>query len=221
MRFQFRDCVLDSDSRQLLRTGRLVALPPKCFQLLELLIRRRPRALSKEEIYRHLWRDTFVADASLANLVARIRSALGDSARNPGVIRTIPRFGYSFIAAAQDFPESTAPHAVAYRLLRGDRDIALASGENLIGRSDECAVWIDDVEVSRHHARIIIDEDGAQIEDLGSKNGTFLQGERIDSTTALADGDLIRVGEASMVFRQFDRTASTATMGADNDPASR
>ena len=72
-------------------------------------------------------------------------------------------------------------------------------------------VWIDDFDVSRHHARIVIDGEGARLEDLGSKNGTFLRGEKILSEVDLADGDIVRVGGATMVFRAFLRTGPTAT----------
>ena len=93
----------------------------------------------------------------------------------------------------------------------GEREIALVPGENPIGRERESVVWIDDFDVSRHHARIVIDGAGARLEDLGSKNGTFLRGEKILSEVALADGDIVRVGGATMVFRAFLRTGPTAT----------
>ena len=63
-----------------------------------------------------------------------------------------------------------------YRLIWGNREVALAPGENLFGRDEDAVVWIDDALVSRRHARIVIDETGAVLEDLGSKNGTYLRG---------------------------------------------
>jgi len=107
--------------------------------------------------------------------------------------------------------EPIEPGAAVYRLLWGEREIALVPGENPIGRERGSIVWIDDFDVSRNHARIVIDGSGARIEDLGSKNGTFHRGEKIIAATALADGDIVRVGGATMVFRVFLRTGPTAT----------
>ena len=56
-------------------------------------------------------------------------------------------------------------------------------GENLIGRDREALVWIDDESVSRRHARISIDEAGASIDDLGSKNGTYVGGKKRTGST--------------------------------------
>ena len=64
-------------------------------------------------------------------------------------------------------------------MIWADREIALRTGENIIGRDEESVLWIDHALVSRRHARILIGESEALLEDLGSKNGTFLRGERI------------------------------------------
>jgi len=57
----------------------------------------------------------------------------------------------------------------------------------------------------------VIDETGAILEDLGSRNGTYLRGKRIEAPRKLADEDLVTIGPASMIFRVFKQTASTAT----------
>ena len=64
---------------------------------------------------------------------------------------------------------------------------------------------IDDATVSRHHARIVIDGSFAALEDLGSKNGTFLREKKVASVAPLADGDAIKLGSVTMSFRVFDR----------------
>jgi pSer/pThr/pTyr-binding forkhead associated (FHA) protein len=97
-----------------------------------------------------------------------------------------------------------------YRLVWGTREVALSPGENLLGRDEGSIVWIDDAQVSRRHARIVIDERGAVLEDLGSKNGTYRRGKRIEAPTKLADEDQVTIGPASMVFRVFRQVASTA-----------
>ena len=159
MRLRFGDHVFDSDTREVLRAGRSVAISPKAFELLELLLECRPRAVSKAEIHSRLWPDTHVSEANLGNLVVELRSALRDDARQPRVIRTVARFGYAFIASglaragSRRAPETSA---LVYRLVWGRREIALDPGDNLIGRDREAVVWIDDESVSRRHARVSV-----------------------------------------------------------------
>ncbi len=214
MRVRFGECVLDSDTRQLSVRGETVHLSPKAFQFLELLLESRPRALSKSEIHERLWPGTFVSDGTLASLLVEVRSAVGDSARQSRFVRTVHRFGYAFSGIAEELRGSGSAaggRKSIYRLIWGNRDIPLAFGENLLGRDEAATVWIDDALVSRRHARIVIDETGAVLEDLESKNGTYLRGKRIKAPRKLADGDQVTIGPASMTFRVLKQTASTAT----------
>ena len=201
MRLRFGDCVFDSDTRQVFRDDRLVAIPPKVFQLLEILMGERPKALSKREIHGRLWPDTFVSDANLANLIADLREALGDDAKQPRIIRTVQRFGYAFEADVRPAAPTSAPSA--FRLVWGDREIALAEGDNILGRDAAAVAWIDVYSVSRHHAKIVVSGDQATLEDLGSKNGTFLRGKVVQKALPLSDGDEIRIGTAVMTLRRF------------------
>jgi DNA-binding winged helix-turn-helix (wHTH) protein len=214
MRVRFGECVLDSDTRQLLVRGEAVHLSPKAFQFLELLLESRPKALSKSEVHERLWPGTFVSDGTLASLLVEVRSAIGDSARKSRFVRTVHRFGYAFSGIAEELRASVSgagSEKWIYRLIWGNREIALGPGENLLGRDESSIVFIDDALVSRRHARIVIDEAGAVLEDLGSKNGTYLRGRRIEAPRKLADEDEVRIGPASMIFRVFKQTASTAT----------
>jgi DNA-binding winged helix-turn-helix (wHTH) protein len=214
MRVRFGECVLDSDTRQLSVRGEAVHLSPKAFQFLELLLENRPKALSKSQIHERLWPGTFVSDGTLASLLVEVRSATGDSARESRFVRTVHRFGYAFSGSAKELRGSVSKvggRKAIYRLIWGTREIALGFGENLLGRDEEGIVWIDDAQVSRRHARIVIDESGAILEDLGSKNGTYLRGRRIESPTKLADEDPVTIGPASLIFRVFRQTSSTAT----------
>ncbi len=83
MRGSFGNCVLDSDTRQLLTGGKVVRLQPKAFQVLELLLQNRPKAVSKSEIHERLWPGSFVSDGALTSLIAEIRDAIGDDAHEP------------------------------------------------------------------------------------------------------------------------------------------
>ena len=209
MRLAFLDCVLDLDTREVFRGDRAVPLSPKAFELLELLVRERPKAISKDAIHASLWRGVFVSDASLSNLIAELRAALGDDAERSRIIRTVRRFGYAFIGAAEP---GAAGDSASFRLLWEAREIELENGDNLLGREKGVRVWIDDPGVSRHHARIRIGAGRATLEDLDSKNGTFVNGRAVASATPLADGDLLQIGRAEMTFRQLTPSGSTQTV---------
>ena len=152
--------------------------------------------MSKADLQQHLWPATYVAETNLASLVAEIRQALGDSAESPRFVRTVHRFGYWFIGDPQPFEgeSNAASPPVRYWLLSDTRQVALADGNNVLGRAPDASVWIDVPGVSRYHARIRLEGDRATVEDLGSKNGTFLGGRRIVEPTPLTDGDQIRDG---------------------------
>ena len=224
-RLWFEDCVLDLETRELLRAGRPVPLSPKAFELLELLVRDRPKAVPRDRIHEALWPKVFVSDASLTNIVAEVRAAFGDDAQRPRVIRTIQRFGYAFVADTGGGGADAS--STAYRLLWERREIDLAPGENVFGRERSAAVWIDDASVSRRHARILIDPSGARLEDLGSKNGTFCNGRPVTDTVRLRDGDAVQVGRAEMTFHVLEQTGSTQTVsglrrsGKNGRPASQ
>jgi DNA-binding winged helix-turn-helix (wHTH) protein len=216
MRVRFGECVLDSETRELLVGGETVHLTPKAFELLAILIENRPRALSKTEIHEKLWPDTFVSDGTLTSLLAEVRSAIGDDERTKRFIRTVYRFGYAFSGSAET--EGAAPGwiprgAFAYRLYWRSREFALVEGENVMGRDPGVSVFLDNPNVSRRHARIVISGEGALIEDLQSKNGTFVRGARIKAPSRIADGDKIRLGSVPLTFRAFPLSGSTETSG--------
>jgi DNA-binding winged helix-turn-helix (wHTH) protein len=216
MRIRFGAFVLDEEARQVERGGHPVHLTPKALELLELLMERRPNAITKAEIHDRLWPNTFVADVNLPVLVHELREALEDDPHEPHFLRTVTRFGYAFCGSAR--PEPEAPEWAVnspfeYRLIWGVREIALQPGDNLLGRTHDATIWVDHSSVSRRHALLRISEQGATLEDCGSKNGTFLGGDRVAEAVRLRDGDRILLGSALLVFRCFPR--DTPSTGAD------
>lgn len=150
-------------------------LSPKAFELLRVLVENRPRALAKNELHGHLWPATFVSEVNLATLIAEIRDALGDDARKPRFIRTAHRFGYAFCASVSETPPETRTDVAAFCwLIKDRRRVPLRPGENILGREPDEGIQLDSPTVSRRHARIVIGAGSATLEDLDSKNGTFL-----------------------------------------------
>ena len=214
MRVSFGEFVLDRGMRQLVRNGEERRLGPKAFELIELLLSHRPNVVAKERIRDRLWPGTFVAGSTLATVVAELRSALDEDPKRPQFLRTVHGVGYAFCGEAKEsgFERSAGPGVTAtYRLVLEDHEVALREGENLLGRVEDGVAWIESPTVSRRHARILIDGGQAILEDLASKNGTFLGGQRISAPTPLRAGDVIRLGRVAMTLRTVEDDRATRT----------
>jgi DNA-binding winged helix-turn-helix (wHTH) protein len=212
MELRFGPFSLNSAARQLLRDGREVSLSPKAYQLLLLLATNRERALSKQELLQSLWPSTYVLETNLASLIAEVRRALADDAAKPRFVRTMHRFGYRFVGHVNSTELPGQPPTAAKCWLVSELgQVPLAEGANVIGRGTDASVWIDAPGVSRHHARILINGGEATIEDLGSKNGTYVAGEAVTSPRRLDDGDQIRLGSVVVRFRIPRTSAATET----------
>lgn len=83
----------------------------------------------------------------------------------------------------------------------------------VVGRDETCDIVIADRQVSRFHARVSPDELGVRLEDLGSKNGTFHNGTRLDEPVILSDGDVVQVA----LVQHFVFLSSDATVPLDMD----
>ena len=212
MQLRFGEFVLDTDTRELLRDAHPVHLTPKAFQLLQLLVEARPRALSKADLTERLWPDTFVVEANLSNLVGELRTAVGDNPRRPQFIRTVHGFGYAFRAtAAHHAVSSDPPDAVYCRLVWSTGRVALNEGDHMLGRDPDLELNVESPSVSRRHARLRIGRGETVLEDLGSKNGTYVNGNRVSDPVRLSDGDEIQVGSVRLTFRVVTAPPSTET----------
>lgn len=98
MRIRFGPFELDDERFQLTRDGLVVALRPKAFDLLAMLVHERARVVRREELFERLWSTTAVGFGSLSGLVNELRSALGECGRGPSSIRTVHARGYQFVA---------------------------------------------------------------------------------------------------------------------------
>jgi DNA-binding winged helix-turn-helix (wHTH) protein len=213
VKIRFGPFTFNLDTRQLTQETREIHLAPKAFELLATLVLDRPKVLSKAVLQKHLWPETFVDEANLANLVAEIRDALGDRARDPLYIRTVHGFGYAFCGDATTLPDSreAAHDRPSCWLEWGRQRFQLSLGEHVIGRDPDVEVRLDASTVSRRHARLVVTAEGTVLEDFGSKNGTFRGNEPVTSPVQLADGDAIHIGSLLLTFHERTLGMSTDT----------
>ena len=222
MKVLFGGWTFDLDTRQLRRSGASVHLTTKAFDLLKLLLVARPRVVSKAELQDALWPGVFVSETNLFTLISEIRGAIEDDARHPQFLRTVHGVGYAFSGDAQEVGDreehKLSPHAF-WELVWENHRFLLAPGERIIGRDPDIDVTLESTTVSRRHARVAISSEGATIEDLGSKNGTFVNDRRLvdGSVAAVGNGDRIRIGSLITHMRRLDPSSSTETAHVGSD----
>jgi DNA-binding winged helix-turn-helix (wHTH) protein len=183
--------------------GAEIHLRPKLMDLLVFLAQHAGEVVSKAEILEGIWAKHFMAESVLSGLMAELRRTLGDDAHKPRFIETVPKRGYRLVVPVEPVGGDDTPTGAgaACVLIVAGRRVPLGEGEHLIGRAPDVAVHVDSTDVSRHHAKVVVHEGCATIEDLGSKNGTFVGKERVAEPRALRNGDQVRVGGVLIVFR--------------------
>lgn len=194
----------DAARRQLVGKGGAADLSAKELAFLSLLVSKSPSAVSKDEIRDAVWPRTVVTEASLTSLVKDLRAKLGQAGRS-GPIRTVHGFGYALTLERETPSPGRMP-----RLVRGATEIAISTPELVLGRAPDLPGTIDADSVSRRHARVTWDGRTATLSDLRSKNGTYVNGARVEGTVVLADEDVVRLGLVTFVFRA-PRTGSSRT----------
>lgn len=191
--FTVGDWLVEPSLNRLSRGGESVQIELKLMEVLVHLAERPGELVSKRDLIDAVWQVAVISDGTLTRAVALLRKALGDNARSPRFIETIPKRGYRFIAPVKPV-DATPTVGLRFKLETPEGEIVLAEGENLIGRDPEAIVQIDIGGVSRQHARIVVDGPDVTLEDLASKNGTYLRGRRVQTPIRLAHGDEIRIG---------------------------
>jgi DNA-binding winged helix-turn-helix (wHTH) protein len=206
MRVAFAEFVLDSGERRLMRGDSPVHLTGKAFQLLALLVAERPKVVPKKEIYDALWPNVYVQEANIKNLIAELRSVIGDQ------IRTHRGVGYAFKGEARE-EVSLAPSR--FSVVINGVAFALREGRNIIGREPAAHIRLDLAAVSRRHAAINIHGEEAVVQDLGSRNGTWLNGEKLEAARSLRTGDEIRIAQTAIRLQIAPGSARpTAPLGS-------
>jgi DNA-binding winged helix-turn-helix (wHTH) protein len=203
--YRFDSFELDGSQYRLSRGQQTIHVKPSVFELLVLLLEHRERVVSKTELVSTVWRDRFVSDNVLSSTVYEARRALGEIAGEARFIKTVHARGYQFhFRPVEEVGREVDPPGgsgrCAYVQWAGGLT-PLRNGANFIGRDLACAIVLERREVSRQHARIVVaGEKSATIEDLASKNGTYLNGVKVASATPLSAGDVIQIGGVALAF---------------------
>jgi DNA-binding winged helix-turn-helix (wHTH) protein len=225
--FRLGEWLVQPSLNRLSRGDEKVQIRPKLMDVLAFLARQAGEVVSKDEIIAAVWARQYMAESVLTRSIAELRRILGDRAAEPRFIETITKRGYRLLVAVDhvggpapapvpaarpasaQVPSSMGAHTCG--LCWGEQEIPLLEGENIIGRTRDAIVRISSSRVSRQHAKIVVTGGRAVLEDLGSKNGTFIRGRRIHRPVELSDGDEICFGRDVVVFRFCYPTGTTVT----------
>lgn len=214
MTARFGSFELDPARRLLFRDGREIHLTPKAFHLLSVLIDAAPAVVPKATLHERLWPNGVVSDSALVALIQEIRRALDDRDRDAPLIRTAHRIGYALDRGVE---RTRTTSSEARWVVVGAHRIALADGENIIGRDPESAVQLDHATVSRRHARLVVTPEATVLEDLGSKNGTTVHGAKLDAPVTLRNGDRFACGHLLISYKESGTGPATVTQASRVD----
>lgn len=224
--FRLDDWLVQASLNRLVRGESRVQIRPRLMDVLCFLAEHHGEVVSKDEVIAAVWAKPYMAESVLSRSVAELRAILGDDAGEPRYIETIVKRGYRLLAPVQfaNLSVPSAGHEVRATtgaprppgehtcgLCWGERELPLAQGENVVGRASDAAVRLDSLQVSRRHARIVVTGGRAVLEDLGSKNGTYLRGRRVQAPVELVDGDEVIFGRVVVVFQFCAAMAATAS----------
>lgn len=192
--FSFGPFTLDIPSAELRRGNERIALRPKCFDVLVHLVEQRGKLVTQQELLDRIWADVVVDAGTVSRTIAELRAALDDNPARPQFIETVARRGYKFIAPlAPDRPEGFA-------LIHGSKEYPLRAGSQVIGRGKEADIPLYTPSTSRRHARIELLNGEIVLTDLGSRHGTFVNGEQISAPVRLNAGDQIEIGGERLIL---------------------
>jgi DNA-binding winged helix-turn-helix (wHTH) protein len=201
--YRFGPYILDLEAAELRRGSEKLPARPKCLDLLRHLVENPRRLITKEALLDAVWSDAVVIDATLSRTIAELRSLLDDDPKNPRYIETVARRGYKFIAESEIIAAGGAVGVrkqADYVLLLSGNVYPLAAGDTVIGRDFGATIPLPGLLVSRRHARIHVEGMTVTVEDLGSRNGTFVNDQKIAEPLEIKPGDKIRIGELVMML---------------------
>jgi pSer/pThr/pTyr-binding forkhead associated (FHA) protein len=115
------------------------------------------------------------------------------------------------MSRAEAVPGASRAAEISFLLKWANGRVRLDEGAHILGRDPDVEILLDSPGVSRRHALLTISEGSATIEDLGSKNGTFVGDQRVNGSRSLGDGDTIIVGSVKLTLSVLRTPRSTET----------
>lgn len=219
--FAFGAFELDVAAFSLRRGGERLRLEKIPMEVLILLVRRKGALVGREEIRAALWGSrVFVEhDAAINTAIRKIRHVLEDDADMPRFVETVVGKGYRFVMSVTRRSTGSSSRGTgvwSHSVFRGKQEFFLESGDNFLGRDPAAQIRVDHPSVSRRHAKIVLRAGHATLEDLDSRNGTFVNGRRLDTPTELEHGAVIGLGPITLTF--VSRSASRSTQPMSGVP---
>ena len=161
--YQFGPYLLDLEEQRLLRDGQPVAMTPKVFDLLRLLVQHSGHLLTKEQLLKEIWPETFVEEANLSRAVSVLRKALGDGLPDEKYVETVSKRGYRFVApvsigARVDDDKPVGTQSVATEPTASSARARVGCGERSASRSSAASECLRSPESSpRRHRPSVLD----------------------------------------------------------------
>ena len=234
-RYRFADLVLDTGQRRVWRGDVEIQLSKLSFDFLRALVEAAPNLLTHDQLAETVWGPRrVITPENLSQRLMTLRHAIGEQAEQPRYIEAVRAQGYRLIpdvesvdveAPLHDDRPSQAGAAASRKerlhnslwLISEHEQTLLVEGVNIIGRAEDARIRINLPGVSRHHACLTVTGGAAVLEDLGSKNGTLLNRQRMSVRQGLTDGDEILVVGAVFRFRVASASSPTATVAIGSD----
>ena len=191
----------------MLRAGQPVALTPKAYETLRVLVEKSGEIVEKEELMRSVWPDAFVEEGGLTRNISVLRKALENGTATL-YIQTIPKRGYRFAVKVRKRVE-TVPCLRWIGPERREEVLLLREDEIVIGRKSDADLVLAEPYVSRHHAKLVKGPQGYALVDLDSTHGTFVNGQRI-ARHELESGDRIALGRERIELVYYTDEGETA-----------
>src|SRR5258706_8499796 len=121
--YEFNDYRLDPSERQLTLDGRTVPLPPRTFDTLVALVKRKGHRVEKNQLLDEVWSDSFIEEVNLTVRISALRRALGENKSGPLFIETVPKRGYRFVAPVTEFADDEVLVAQSFRISAVNEEI--------------------------------------------------------------------------------------------------
>jgi len=210
--YEFGPFCLDISERQLSQEGKLIALTPKAYQTLLVLVENSGQIVEKEYLMRSVWPDAFVEEGGLTRNISVLRKVL-ENGSDASYIKTIPRRGYRFAVKVRKRTEKV-PNLRWLNSAGEEENLPISGDEIVIGRSSDADLVLANAYVSRRHAKLVKESQGYAIIDLDSSHGTFVNGQRIDRCE-LQSGDRVSLGKDRVELVYYTDEGDTAGKTTD------